>query len=74
MELAQEDARDDQTTLPRPDTAKAKPPGCRSGDMLRKASVAIGCVALFLVFSLLNAPFTSRRTSSTSCCNPRSTR
>src|SRR6266581_2221095 len=29
----------------------------RRGDTLRKASVAIGCVALFLVFSVLNSTF-----------------
>ncbi|MET0598378.1 MAG: ABC transporter permease [Mesorhizobium sp.] len=48
----------DQTTLPRPDTAEGKATkAARSGDMLRNASVAIGCVALFVVFSALNATF-----------------
>jgi ribose transport system permease protein len=37
----------------------AKPSADRPmrGDVLRKASVAIGCVALFLVFSVLTSTF-----------------
>ena len=46
------------TSLPRTEAADrktaAKP---RRGETLRKASVAIGCVALFLVFSVLNSTF-----------------
>ena len=46
------------TSLPRTEAADrktaAKP---RRGETLRKASVAIGCVALFLVFSALNSTF-----------------
>ncbi len=48
----------DLTSLPRKEPAekkKSSAPG--RGDSLRKASVAIGCVALFLVFSLLNSTF-----------------
>ncbi len=48
----------DQRTLARPD---GKAPGgkgaARRGEALQKASVAIGCVALFLVFSLLTHTF-----------------
>ena len=48
----------DLTSLPRKEPAEKKisfAPG--RGDTLRKASVAIGCVALFLVFSILNSTF-----------------
>ncbi len=48
----------DLTSLPRKEPAekrKSSAPG--RSDSLRKASVAIGCVALFLVFSLLNSTF-----------------
>lgn len=38
-----------------PDQKRAAMP--RRGDVLRKASVAIGCVALFLVFSVLTSTF-----------------
>ncbi|SFQ08917.1 ribose transport system permease protein [Mesorhizobium sp. NFR06] len=45
-------------SLPRTDAPeKRSPAASRRGDTLRKASVAIGCVALFLVFSVLNGTF-----------------
>lgn len=46
------------SSLPRTEVADRKSPTVsRRGDTLRKASVAIGCVALFLVFSVLNGTF-----------------
>ncbi|UCI10395.1 ABC transporter permease [Mesorhizobium sp. B1-1-8] len=46
------------SSLPRTDKAEKKSPAApRRGDTLRKASVAIGCVALFLMFSVLNSTF-----------------
>jgi len=46
------------SSMPRTDAADRKSPGLsRRGDVLRKASVAIGCVTLFLVFSVLNGTF-----------------
>ncbi|WP_245429519.1 ABC transporter permease [Mesorhizobium sp. DCY119] len=48
----------DLTSLPRPDATDQKAAAApRRGDLLRNASVAIGCVTLFLVFSVLNATF-----------------
>jgi ribose transport system permease protein len=48
----------DQKTLSRPETAGQKGrAAARSGEVIQKASVAIGCVALFLVFSLLTSTF-----------------
>lgn len=48
----------DQKTMSRPGTASQKgTAGARSGEVIQKASVAIGCVALFLVFSLLTKTF-----------------
>ncbi|WP_158813723.1 ABC transporter permease [Methylocapsa sp. S129] len=48
----------DLKTLSRPGTADQKVrAAARSGELIQKASVAIGCVALFLVFSLLTKTF-----------------
>jgi ribose transport system permease protein len=48
----------EQTTSSRPHTIGQKDKAwSRSGDVLQKASVAIGCVALFLVFSALTKTF-----------------
>lgn len=48
----------DQKTLSRPGSASQKGrAAARSGEVIQKASVAIGCVALFLVFSLLTKTF-----------------
>lgn len=45
-------------SLPRADAPEKKSPtASRRGARLRKASVAIGCVALFVVFSVLNGTF-----------------
>lgn len=46
------------SSLPRTDAGEKKSPTRpRRADALRKASVAIGCVTLFAVFSVLNATF-----------------
>ena len=41
-------------------------------DWVRRASVATGAIALFLVFPVLTPTFTSPAIWLTSCCNPRS--
>jgi len=45
------------TSVHRTEAAEKKVATPRRGDALRKASVAIGCVTLFLVFSVLNSTF-----------------
>ncbi|GGE05222.1 ribose ABC transporter permease [Aureimonas endophytica] len=48
---------DATTVTPRPNAARPEKSSAWQGESLRKASVAIGCIALFLVFSVLNSTF-----------------